>query len=178
MTLMKLSLWKQPFHARHWLQRFKTLYLLGSRLEPPAFLFFIFVCRFFLLVADIIKIENLPTFSGQKTDKLIGFSVVGLAKNTLWVMNLGPLGSDKVVISWFRMFEILWISRVMPKSKHLWWRHFRSIMMSSEVKLVWHPRFWVELSFATKIFEFWPSRISLDLRTWDLLFNFQSRKNR
>ena len=48
MTLMKLSLWKQPFHARHWLQRFKTLYLLGSRLEPPAFLFFIFVCRFFL----------------------------------------------------------------------------------------------------------------------------------
>ena len=40
------------------------------------------------LVADIIKIENLPTFSGQKTDKLIGFSVVGLAKNTLWVMNL------------------------------------------------------------------------------------------
>ena len=41
-----------------------------------------------LMVADIIKIENLPTFSGQKTDKLIGFSVVGLAKNTLWVMNL------------------------------------------------------------------------------------------
>ena len=40
------------------------------------------------MVADIIKIENLPTFSGQKTDKLIGFSVVGLAKNTLWVMNL------------------------------------------------------------------------------------------
>ena len=29
------------------------------------------------MVADIIKIENLPTFSGQKTDKLIGFSVVG-----------------------------------------------------------------------------------------------------
>ena len=40
------------------------------------------------MVTDIIKIENLPTFSGQKTDKLIGFSVVGLAKNTLWVMNL------------------------------------------------------------------------------------------
>ena len=42
----------------------------------------------YTLVTDIIKIENLPTFSGQKTDKLIGFSVVGLAKNTLWVMNL------------------------------------------------------------------------------------------
>ena len=40
------------------------------------------------MVTDIIKIENLPTFSGQKTDMLIGFSVVGLAKNTLWVMNL------------------------------------------------------------------------------------------
>ena len=39
------------------------------------------------LVADIIKIENLPTFSGQKTDMLIGFSVVGLAKNNLWLMN-------------------------------------------------------------------------------------------
>ena len=31
------------------------------------------------LVAYIIKIENLPTFSGEKTDMLIGFSVVGLA---------------------------------------------------------------------------------------------------
>ena len=40
------------------------------------------------LVAYIIKIENLPTFSGEKTDMLIGFSVVGLAKNTLWVVNL------------------------------------------------------------------------------------------
>ena len=39
------------------------------------------------LVADIIKMTNLPTFSSQKTDMLIVFSVVGLAKNTLWVMN-------------------------------------------------------------------------------------------
>ena len=39
------------------------------------------------MVADIIKMTNLPTFSGQKTDMLIVFSVVGLAKNTLWVMN-------------------------------------------------------------------------------------------
>ena len=91
--------------------------------------------------------------------------------------NFHPIGSDKVVISWFKTFEILWISRIMPKSNHSWWRHFRSIMMSSEVKLLWHPRSWVELSFAIKIFEFRPSRISLDLRTWDLLFNFQSRKN-
>ena len=91
--------------------------------------------------------------------------------------NFYLLGSDKVVISWFRTFEILWISRVMPKSNHLWWRHFRSIIMSSEVKLVWHPRFWVELSFAIKIFEFRPSRISLDFVEWGLLFNFQSQKN-
>ena len=40
------------------------------------------------MVAYIIKIEDLPTFSGEKTDMLIGFSVVGLAKNTLWVVNL------------------------------------------------------------------------------------------
>ena len=92
--------------------------------------------------------------------------------------NFYLLGSDKVVISWFRTFEILWISRVMPKSNHLWWRHFRSIMMSSEVKLVWHPRFWVELSFATKIFEFRPSSFPLDWPYWGLLFNFQQRKNR
>ena len=39
------------------------------------------------MVADIIKMTNLPTFSIQKTDMLIVFSVVGLAKNTLWVMN-------------------------------------------------------------------------------------------
>ena len=79
--------------------------------------------------------------------------------------NLYPIGSDKVVISWFMTFEILWISRVMSKSNHLWWRHFWSIMMSSEVKLVFHSRFWVELSFAIKIFEFRPSRISLDFLT-------------
>ena len=42
---------------------------------------------FLIMVADIIKIENLPTFSGQKTDMLIGFSVVGLAKNNLSLMN-------------------------------------------------------------------------------------------
>ena len=35
------------------------------------------------MVAHVIKIEDLPTFSGEKTDMLIGFSVVGLAKNTL-----------------------------------------------------------------------------------------------
>ena len=91
--------------------------------------------------------------------------------------NFYQIGSDKVVISWFLMAEILRISRVMSKSNYLWWRHFRSIMMSSEVKLVCKSRFWVELSFAIKIFEFRPSRISLDLLYWGLLFNFQSRKN-
>ena len=40
------------------------------------------------MVGYIIKIVNLPTSAGEKTDMLIGFSVVGLAKNTLWVMNL------------------------------------------------------------------------------------------
>ena len=38
-------------------------------------------------------------------------------------------------------------------------------------------RFWVELSFGIKIFEFRPSRISQDLSSWVLLFNFQSQKN-
>ena len=41
-----------------------------------------------ILVGYIIKIENLPTESSEKTDMLIGFSVVDLAKNALWVMNL------------------------------------------------------------------------------------------
>ena len=41
-----------------------------------------------ILVGYIIKIENLPTESSEKTDMLIGFSVVGLVKNTLWVINL------------------------------------------------------------------------------------------
>ena len=40
-----------------------------------------------ILVADIIKMTDIPTFSGQKTDMLIGFGVVGLAKNNLWLMN-------------------------------------------------------------------------------------------
>ena len=40
------------------------------------------------LVAYIIKIENLPTFSGKKTDKLIGFCVVDLLRNHLQMFNL------------------------------------------------------------------------------------------
>ena len=44
--------------------------------------------RVISLVGYIIKIENLPTFSGQKNDLVIGFNEVGLAVNTLWVINL------------------------------------------------------------------------------------------
>ena len=60
------------------------------------------------MVAHIIKIENLPTFSGEKTDMLIGFSVVGLAKNTLkidlenWKVGLLPQSPEK-----FWVVEIL-----------------------------------------------------------------------
>ena len=47
--------------------------------------YFIFVL---IMVGYIIKIENLPTIAGEKTDMLIGFNVVGLAKNAILVMNL------------------------------------------------------------------------------------------
>ena len=40
------------------------------------------------LVAYIIKIEDLPTFSDIKTDKLIGFCVVDLLRNHLQMLNL------------------------------------------------------------------------------------------
>ena len=43
------------------------------------------------LVADINKMKNLPCFSCEKTEMLIGFSVVGLAKNTPWILNLRNL---------------------------------------------------------------------------------------
>ena len=43
------------------------------------------------LLADINKMKNLPCFSCEKTDMLIGFSVVGLAKNTPWILNLRNL---------------------------------------------------------------------------------------
>ena len=43
--------------------------------------------------------------------------------------NCHPIGPDKVVISWFMTFEILWITRVMWKSNNLWWRYFRLIMI-------------------------------------------------
>ena len=39
-------------------------------------------------------------------------------------------------------------------------------------------RLWAELSFAIKILEFRPPRISLDFVEGGLLFNFQGRKNR
>ena len=91
--------------------------------------------------------------------------------------NFYLLGSDKVVISWFRTFEILWISPVMPKSNHLWWRHFRSIMTSSEFKLHCDSRFWVEILYFSIRFEFQSSSFSLDFVEGGLLFNFQSQKN-
>ena len=37
------------------------------------------------MAADINKIKNIPSFSSEKTDMLIGLSVVGLAKSTLWI---------------------------------------------------------------------------------------------
>ena len=40
------------------------------------------------MVAYIIKIEDLPTFSDIKTDKLIGFCVVDLLRNHLQMLNL------------------------------------------------------------------------------------------
>jgi len=40
------------------------------------------------MVAYIIKIEDLPTFSGIKTDNLIGFCVVDLLRNHLQMLNL------------------------------------------------------------------------------------------
>ena len=40
------------------------------------------------MVAYIIKIEDLPTFSDIKTDKLIGFCVVDLLRNHLQMFNL------------------------------------------------------------------------------------------
>ena len=51
-------------------------------------------------------------------------------------------------------------------------------MMSSEVKLVWHSRFWAEFFENSNRFEFPSSSFSLDFGTWGLLFNFQERKNR
>ena len=35
--------------------------------------------------------KSLPCFSCEKTEMLIGFSVVGLAKNTPWILNLRNL---------------------------------------------------------------------------------------
>ena len=49
-------------------------------------------------------------------------------------------------------------------------------MTSSKVKLVCDSRLWAELSFAIKILEFRPPRISLDFVEGGLLFNFQGRK--
>ena len=37
--------------------------------------------------------KNLPRVSDEKADELIEFNVVGLAKNTLWIMNLSTFWS-------------------------------------------------------------------------------------
>ena len=41
------------------------------------------------MVADKIKIEKVPTSSVEKTDVLIGFSVVELPKNSLQMLDSG-----------------------------------------------------------------------------------------
>ena len=46
-----------------------------------------------LLVADKIKIEKVPTSSVEKTDVLIGFSVVELPKNSLQMLDSGKFWS-------------------------------------------------------------------------------------
>ena len=43
------------------------------------------------MVGYIIKIENLTTSSGEKTDMLIGFSVVDSATNALQILNLSNI---------------------------------------------------------------------------------------
>ena len=76
------------------------------------------------MVADIIKIENLPTFSGQKTDMLIGFSVVGLGYELEqflidffdfenWKVGLLPQSPEKFWIVEIQKF--LWQMKVQPK---------------------------------------------------------------
>ena len=45
------------------------------------------------LVADKIKIEKVPTSSVEKTDVLIGFSVVELPKNSLQMLDSGKFWS-------------------------------------------------------------------------------------
>ena len=42
-----------------------------------------------IMVADKIKIEKVPTSSVEKTDVLIGFSVVELPKNSLQMLDSG-----------------------------------------------------------------------------------------
>ena len=101
-------------------------------------------------VGYIIEIENL-------SDLLIGFSVVGLAKNTLWVMNLSnfwlivsTLKIEKLasgikvqrnsIWSKFKNFYDKWkfnpISWV-PDKLDFRWHHYRSEMTSSQ--MVWFP---------------------------------------
>ena len=45
------------------------------------------------MVADKIKIEKIPTSSVEKTDVLIGFSVVELPKNSLQMLDSGKFWS-------------------------------------------------------------------------------------
>ena len=46
-----------------------------------------------VMVADKIKIEKVPTSSVEKTDVLIGFSVVELPKNSLQMLDSGKFWS-------------------------------------------------------------------------------------
>ena len=100
------------------------------------------------------------------------FSVIQIFKISI---QLGPIRSLSADFQRLKFYEFFWI---MSKSNNFWWRHFRSIMMSSEVKLVWHSRFWAEISENSNRFEFKSSSFSLEVGIWGLLFNFQWRKNR
>ena len=98
----------------------------------------------------LIKMTNIPTFSGQKTDMVIGFSVVGLAKNTPWVMNwsnfwsifstlkIEKQASGKQVqrsSGWSKFKIFLWQMKVQPKilSATQTWPPMTSISTGNDV---------------------------------------------
>ena len=99
---------ESSFHTRHYQAVFNIILGTGNKIISSSSLvvhsFTFMVFSFLILsypipyftkitvaspmVAYIIKIENLPTFSDTKTDKLIGFCVVDLLINYLQMLNL------------------------------------------------------------------------------------------
>ena len=85
---------------------------------------------------------------------------------------------DDVIFTEFLWYWILSNYRFLWKSNDSKWRHFRSILVSTDAEKTTKWRFWLELSELQKVLRFTLTECTLRAVQSTLLSNFQTEKSR